>query len=93
MSNIVNSDPELQNFYTTVKEGIKTDHQKYIKEHPEIRQLVNDYFSALLLHKPDNVYDFSKKYFAFFNKQKEGEELPPLVVIGPSEGDRVEFSQ
>lgn len=92
MAKNVSRDPELQNFYKDVKQQIKTGHKEYIKEHPEIRQLVNDYFSALLLHKPDNVFSFSKDYFAYFNKQKEGTELPPLVVIGPTEGDKVLFA-
>ena len=77
-------DPEQQNYYNNVKTKSKKDHNEYIKQHPEIRQVLNDYFSNVLLHKPDNVYSFTKDYFAFFNKKKEGAGLPVLLVMGPS---------
>jgi len=75
-------DPELQNFYSSVKTQAKTDHTSYIRAHPEIRQLLNDYFSSLLLHKPPNVYSFTRDYFAYFNKKKEGKEQRPLLIVG-----------
>merc|ERR1711976_362207 len=77
-------DPELQNFYTDVKSGIRKDYAKYFKKHPEIRQVLNDFLSSLLLHKPENTYTFAKDYFKFYDQHQEAESLKPLVVVGPS---------
>lgn len=80
-------DPELRNYYVDIKQTLSSDYTQYIKEHPEIRQLMNDYMSSLLLHKPENVFAFTKDYFAFFNKDGENKKSKgplPLIVCGPS---------
>ena len=77
-------DPEQQIYYQSVKDKIKKENAAYMREHPEARQLLNDYFSSVLLHKPENVYKFTKNYFAFFNKKKEGQDLPALLIMGPN---------
>ena len=78
-------DPELRNYYVDIKQSIQKDYAEYIGKHPEIRQLMNDYMSSLLLHKPENVYKFTRDYFAFFNKDaKEPIGPKPFIVIGPS---------
>ena len=85
-------DPVLKNYYVDIKQNIMEDHNKYIQDHPEIRQLLNDYMSGLLLHKPDDVFKFTKDYFSFFNKKgkedqvKESEfsDIKPLILVGPS---------
>jgi guanylate kinase len=83
-------DPELQNFYNDIKSEIKGEHADYIKQHPEIRQVLNDYLSNILLHKPEDVYSFTKDYFSFFNMKKETDRpLKLLVVAGPSGSGKV----
>ena len=78
-------DPELRNYYVDIKQSIQQDYSQYIGSHPEIRQLLNDFMSSLLLHKPENVYKFTKDYFAFFNKEGNTKAGPlPLVIMGPS---------
>jgi guanylate kinase len=82
-------DPELQNFFTDLKQGIRKDYAKYFQAHPEIRQVLNDFLSTLLLHKPDNTYNFAKDYFKFYNQHKEAESLKPLIIVGPSGSGKV----
>lgn len=85
-------DPELKNYYVDIKKNIKQDHTTYIESHPEIRQILNDFMSTLLLHKPEDVFKFTKDYFQFFNKKEDGEatqpevasDIKPLIVVGPS---------
>ena len=85
-------DPVLRNYYVDIKKNIMEDHNTYIQSHPELRQLLNDYMSSLLLHKPDDVFKFTKDYFSFFNKKgKDGAEeqpaindIKPLIIVGPS---------
>lgn len=77
-------DPELKNFYIDIKNTIKDENTSYINMHPEIRQLLNDYMSSLLLHKPEDVFSFTKEFFSFFNKNVEDKLILPLLVVGPS---------
>ena len=84
-------DPELQTFYTDIKNGIRKDYGKYFQNHPEIRQILNDFVSTLLLHKPDNTYDFARDYFKFYNQHEEAKSLKPLIIVGPSGCGKVSF--
>ena len=38
-----------------------------MNSHPEIRTILTDFTSSLLLEKPDNIYKFAQNYFSFFN--------------------------
>ena len=77
-------DPELKTYYLQVKDEVKKEHTTYISKHPEVRQLLNDFLSTLLLEKPEDVYSFSQEYFSFFNTNKEAAQQKPLVLSGPS---------
>jgi guanylate kinase len=61
-------DMELKNYYNKVKSDVQTEHLDYIKSHPEIRDILNDFISTLLLEKPDDIFSYAKNHFAFFNK-------------------------
>jgi guanylate kinase len=37
-----------------------------------------------LLEQPDNVYDYAKKFFSYFNYQKDTIKYKPLVLSGCS---------
>jgi guanylate kinase len=52
-------DPELKTYYLRVKDEIKKEHVDYLSQHPEIRQLLNDFLSTVLLEKPEDVYKFA----------------------------------
>ena len=77
-------DPELKTYYMQVKDEVKKEHGAYISAHPEIRQLLNDFLSTLLLEKPEDVYEYAQDYFSFFNTEKEPIQFKPLVISGPS---------
>lgn len=77
-------DPELKTYYMQVKDEVKKEHGAYISAHPEIRQLLNDFLSTLLLEKPEDVYEYAQDYFSFFNTEKEPVQYKPLVISGPS---------
>jgi len=79
-----NLDTELKSYYLKIKDEIKKEHVEYLGQHPEIRELLNDFMSSLLLEKPGDVYDYAKEYFSFFNKEKEIVPEKPLVLAGPS---------
>lgn len=49
--------------------------------HKEIRLLLNDYLSSLLLHKPDDVFKYTKDYFQFLCENPKFDRL--LFLVGP----------
>jgi len=67
-------------------------HKHYIQSHPEIREVLNDFLSSILLHKPvvitvlnffqNDVFVFAKEYFHPFNPTPL--KYKPLIVVGPS---------
>ena len=75
-------DPELQAYYSRIKEDIKLEHAAYMEGKPEIKDLLNDFVSSLLLKKPGNIYDYAKEYFSYFNTERELKRRKPLVIVG-----------
>ncbi len=67
-----------------MKDEIKKEHIEYLKKHPEIREILNDFVSTLLLKKPDDLYAFARDYFSFFNYEKDVKKYLPIVISGPS---------
>jgi guanylate kinase len=56
---------------------------QYANRHPELRQILNDFLSSLLLEQPQNIYDYARQYFSFFNISKDKPRHRPVVVTGP----------
>lgn len=54
-----------------------------MKKHPEIREILNDFMSSVLLEKPDDVFDYARDYFSYFNVDKDKVIYKPLVISGP----------
>jgi guanylate kinase len=79
-----NFDSELQAYFGKIKHDIKAEHVSYLKSHPELRQILNDFLSSCLLEQPDNVYDYAKKFFSYFNYHKDIIRHKPLVITGCS---------
>lgn len=62
---------------------ISEDNQKYIDSHPELRTLVDDFISAAISHKPDDIVKFGAYFFS--EVRKNGKLGPiPIVIAGPS---------
>ena len=38
-------------------------HQEYLDDHPEIRQLLNDFISTALVEQPVDVFEFAREHF------------------------------
>ena len=52
MEESVNFDNEVLAYLSTRKDELMDQHEEYISEHPEIREVLNDFLSSVLLHKP-----------------------------------------
>ena len=75
-------DNEVLSFLSMRKEDLMSTHVTYLKCHPELTEVLNDFLSSLLLHKPDDLHLFAKDYFSSFNKNPH--KYKPLIVVGPS---------
>ena len=48
----VNFDNEVLQYLSVRKDELIEQHEDYILSHPEIREVLNDFMSSILLHKP-----------------------------------------
>ena len=48
----MNFDNEVLAYLSTRKDELMQQHDEYIAEHTEIREVLNDFLSSVLLHKP-----------------------------------------
>jgi len=60
-------DMEMNSRFLHRKEELKAGHDSYLREHPEARALLADFFQFLLLRKPKDVVAFAADYFASFS--------------------------
>lgn len=77
-------DPELLAYFHATKDKITEEHKAYLLAHPEIKQILQDFLSKLLLKKPDNIYEFANEYFSYFKDDGTSDSIKPLVVCAPS---------
>jgi len=66
---------------STRKQQLIESHEEYTSKHPEMREILNDFLSSVLLNKPDDVYLFAKEYFHPFNPTPVKDK--PFIVCGP----------
>mmetsp|Transcript_32769 Transcript_32769/g.74860 ORF Transcript_32769/g.74860 Transcript_32769/m.74860 type:complete len:601 (-) Transcript_32769:148-1950(-) len=72
---------------------LRVQHAKYVEKHPALSQLLNDFMSNCLLHKPDDIFSFANDYFQNLLGQKAGIDTQErvaelaaktnIVLIGP----------
>jgi hypothetical protein len=55
MNQSVNFDNEVLAYLSVRKDELIQSHTDYIASHPEIREVLNDFISSVLLHKPVSV--------------------------------------
>mmetsp|Transcript_44915 Transcript_44915/g.100997 ORF Transcript_44915/g.100997 Transcript_44915/m.100997 type:complete len:89 (-) Transcript_44915:142-408(-) len=65
-------DPEQQEKLELREEELRQEHTKYLEQHPELRQVLNDFMSSVLLHRPDQVFEFARQYFSAFKQSEDG---------------------
>ncbi|XP_041933967.1 ciliogenesis-associated TTC17-interacting protein isoform X1 [Alosa sapidissima] len=60
-------DMQLYSKFLDRKEELKADHMSYVRHHQELRALLADFLQFLLLRKPQDVFSFTREYFAPFS--------------------------
>ncbi|GMI03598.1 hypothetical protein TrLO_g5559 [Triparma laevis f. longispina] len=70
------------------KKAIKANHAEYVSGHPEIKSMLNDFMSACLLEKPQNIYNFALTHFSdlapHHSHSSTSTGPSPLLITGPS---------
>ena len=60
------------------QEKLKVHHRKqcqeYLKQTPALRQLMQDFMTEVLAHKPDDINEFAKIYFSNFITSNDTEK-------------------
>ena len=94
MANHDSSDPASKLTFQEIshlndrKLEIKKAHSLYIVDHPEIKDMLNDFMSAVLLDKPNNIFTFASDHFAELvpaaASSTSTNNFTPLVICGPS---------
>ena len=77
-------DPELLAYFHATRDAITEEHKAYLLQHPEIRQILQDFLARLLLKKPDDIYAFANEYFSYFKPAPAQSGIMPLVICAPS---------
>lgn len=82
MEEEIKNDQELYSYYRDRTTTLTKDNFMYLMSHPEVKRLLNDYLSNILLHKPDDVFKFTKDYFKFLSDKGESDKF--VVLVGPN---------
>ncbi|NP_001090309.1 ciliogenesis-associated TTC17-interacting protein [Xenopus laevis] len=64
-------DLQLHSEFLDRKEELISDHETYLRRHPEVKVLLADFMQFLLLRKPDDIMDFAAEYFKPFSSTQE----------------------
>lgn len=67
------------------KNELKRSYSEYVRAHPEIRSLLNDFMCAVLMEKPEDIFEFAHNHFGAMQPPRD--DMPkghtPLIVCGP----------
>lgn len=57
------NDIQLYSMYLDMKDNMKNESLKFLNDNPQLKNLIKDYLTVLLLSKPGNVIEFSMDFF------------------------------
>lgn len=50
-------------------------------DHPEVKRMLSDYLANILLHKPDDVFKFTKDYYKVLASNGQSDKC--VILVGP----------
>mmetsp|Transcript_12472 Transcript_12472/g.12889 ORF Transcript_12472/g.12889 Transcript_12472/m.12889 type:complete len:313 (-) Transcript_12472:124-1062(-) len=70
------------------KNRLKDENSNYIKKHPELQPLLDEFLTEILIKKPHDIVRFGQQFFSEKAKNTQEKIHPngplPLVIAGPS---------
>ncbi|KAM3916631.1 ciliogenesis-associated TTC17-interacting protein [Leptodactylus fuscus] len=77
-------DAQLYSQFLDRKEELLSDHETYLRRHPEVKALLADFMQFLLLRKPEDVVAFAAEFFGpFSSTQERSETFRSSVISSP----------
>ncbi|KAM4023770.1 ciliogenesis-associated TTC17-interacting protein isoform 1-T3 [Anomaloglossus baeobatrachus] len=77
-------DVQLYSEFLERKEELVSDHETYLRRHPEVKALIGDFMQLLLLRKPEDVVTFAAEFFGpFSSAQERGETFQSSTISSP----------
>jgi len=73
------NDMEMHSKYLDRKEELKNEYNQYLKDHQDLKLLLSDYMQTILSHKPEDVIEFSAKFFAPYSSKTATNRLFPAL--------------
>ena len=62
---------------------MKNNNQSYIDQHPELRNIIDDFMSAAIARKPEDVVEFGWEFFTDLRNMKLINDIPLIIFTGP----------
>lgn len=91
MEKDIQNDQELYSYFVQRNATLCEDNFGYLIDHKEIKLMINDYLSNLLLQKPDDVFKFTKDYFRVLSEKPEINKI--IFVVGPEGVGKTSLTQ
>jgi guanylate kinase len=63
---------------------IKAQSTQYIDQHPELRDIIDDFMCAAIARKPADVVEFGWEFFTDMRNLKLVNSVPMIVFVGPT---------
>merc|ERR1712224_230058 len=83
------SDQECASTFARVRtETLKRENWDYVNKNPDLQEVLQDFMSSLLIHKPEDTYAFAREYFRVFREEGSGEVTADLKELD-EEAERV----
>jgi len=68
----IDEDMEMVSRFTDRTEQLQQDHLSYMRHHPEVRDIISDFFQFMLIRQPDDVVAAAAGYFSTFSRHVDG---------------------
>lgn len=89
IENEIKNDQELYSYFRARNTDLTRENYNFLINHPEVKQLLNDYLANILLHKPDDIFKFTKDYFRFLSSNCEADGF--TILVGPGSVGKTEL--
>ena len=68
-----------------MQDDLEESYECYLQGNPELRAILADFMQAVLIQKPDNVYQFARDYFRPFGSDATHAPPFPSHRVTPSD--------
>lgn len=63
------NDPLIRSATEDMSQAQRDELRTYVREHPEIRTILQDFVANVLADKPEDTVEFAKEYFSSLNQE------------------------